>query len=78
MLMYSAPIVYAANAIPDDYRLAYSFNPIVGVIEGYRAVLLGGDIPWQYIWPGALVTFLLLVTGSVYFRRMERVVVDVI
>jgi len=37
MLMYSAPIVYSASSIPENYRLIYSLNPIVGVIEGYRA-----------------------------------------
>ncbi len=78
MLMYSAPIVYSASAIPDEYRLIYAFNPIVGVIEGYRAVLLGSDIPWNYIVPGICVNVLLLVSGAIYFRRMERVIVDVI
>ena len=78
MLMYSAPIVYSASAIPEEYRLIYSINPIVGVIEGYRAALLGTEIPWEYIVPGLFTNALLLVSGAIYFRRMERVVVDVI
>lgn len=78
MLMYSAPIVYSAAAIPEEYRLIYSFNPIVGVIEGYRASLLGAEVPWQYIVPGMITTFVLLFGGVLYFRRMERVIVDVI
>ena len=78
MLMYSAPIVYSASAIPEEYRLIYSINPIVGVIEGYRAALLGTEIPWEYIVPGLFTNALLLVSGAIYFRRMERVIVDVI
>jgi len=78
MLIYSAPILYAASIIPDDYRFWYSFNPIVGVIEGFRACLLGSPIPWQYVFPGMLTTVLLVLSGAMYFRRMERIVVDVI
>ena len=78
MLMYTAPIVYSASSIPEVYRLLYSFNPLVGVIEGFRACLLGLPMPWAYIWPGAITTVLLLVTGIFYFKRMERIIVDVI
>jgi len=78
MLIYSAPILYTADKIPEAYRFLYSLNPIVGIIEGFRACLLGSPIPWQYVMPGILTTIVLLVTGAIYFRRMERVVVDVI
>lgn len=78
MLIYSAPILYTADKIPEAYRLLYSLNPIVGIIEGFRACLLGTPIPWEFIYPGMLTTALLLITGAFYFRRMERVVVDVI
>jgi len=78
MLIYTAPIVYSASSIPETWRFVYSLNPIVGVIEGYRACLLGTPIPWQFIWPGLITAFLLLMGGALYFRRMERVFVDVI
>jgi lipopolysaccharide transport system permease protein len=78
MLIYVAPIVYSASTIPEAYRIIYSLNPIVGVIEGYRASLLGLPVPWQYIWPGVITGILLFVGGALYFRRMERVFVDVI
>lgn len=78
MLMYSAPIIYSASSIPDQYRTIYSINPIVGVIEGFRACLLGTAMPWQYIWPGIITTCLLFISGAFYFKRMERVFVDVI
>jgi len=78
MLVYTAPIVYSASSIPETFRFIYSLNPIVGVIEGYRACLLGIPIPWSYIFPGIITAILLLVSGALYFRRMERVFVDVI
>jgi lipopolysaccharide transport system permease protein len=78
MLMYSAPIVYSASSIPEKYRFVYSLNPLVGVIEGYRACLLGTPFLWSSILPGIITTIVLLVSGILYFKKMERVIVDVI
>jgi homopolymeric O-antigen transport system permease protein len=78
MLIYSAPIVYSASSIPEKYRIIYSLNPIVGAIEGYRAALLGTPIPWIYILPGLITAPIILMSGAFYFKRMERVFVDVI
>ncbi len=78
MLIYTAPVLYSASSIAPEYRLLYSLNPIVGVVEGFRACLLGGPIAWEYIVPGMATCVLLFLSGAMYFRRMERVVVDVI
>ena len=78
ILMYSAPVVYSASSIPEKYRIIYSLNPIVGVVEGYRSCLLGTPIPWLYIWPGMITTAILLTGGAFYFKRTERFFVDVI
>ena len=78
MLIYSAPIVYSASSIPGKYRFLYSLNPIVGVIEGFRACLLGTPIPWNYIFPGMITCTIMLLGGALYFKRMERIFVDVI
>ncbi len=78
MAMFSAPIVYSSATIPETYRFIYSLNPLVAVIEGYRACLLGLPIDWQYIIPGSIVAVLILISGAYYFKRMERVFVDVI
>ncbi|MBI5055573.1 MAG: ABC transporter permease [Nitrospirae bacterium] len=78
MLIYTAPIVYSASSIPEKYRLIYSLNPIVGVTEGFRSCLLGTSIPWLYILPGTITSFILVVSGVWYFKRMERIIVDVI
>jgi lipopolysaccharide transport system permease protein len=78
MLIYTAPIVYSASAIPEKYRIIYSLNPIVGVIEGFRACLLGTPIPWLYILPGIITAILLLISGALYFKRTEWLFADVI
>jgi lipopolysaccharide transport system permease protein len=78
MLMFTAPIVYSASSIPESYQFFYSLNPIVGIIEGFRACLLGLPVPWQHIWPGVIVTTLMFIIGALYFNRMERFFVDVI
>jgi lipopolysaccharide transport system permease protein len=78
MLIFTAPIVYSASSIPPSYRFLYSLNPIVGVIEGFRACLLGLPMPWPYILPGMITAPLLLFSGVFYFKRMEFVFADVI
>ena len=78
MLIYSAPILYTASSIPEQYRIFYSINPIVSVIEGFRASLLGTPMPWEYIFPGMISCVVLLVVGAMYFKKMERIFVDVI
>ncbi len=78
MLMYTAPIVYSAASIPERYRLVYSFNPLVGVIEGYRSCLLGLPFHWEFILPGMATTVVLVFVGTMYFQKLERTFVDVI
>lgn len=78
LLMYTAPIIYPGSAIPEKYRTLYSINPVVGVIEGFRASFLGTPIPWNYIWPGAVSGVILFICGAMYFRKMERIIADVI
>lgn len=78
LLIYTAPVLYSASSIPQEYRLLYSINPIVGVMEGFRACLMGSPIPWVFIVPGMVTGVLMVLTGAMYFRRMERVIVDVI
>ena len=78
LLMYSAPIVYSSSSISKTFRMIYSLNPIVCVIEGIRACLLGTPIPWPYIWPGIATTTILLASGALYFKRLERIFADVI
>lgn len=78
LLMYAAPVVYPASLIPDKWRLLYAMNPMVGVIEGMRASLLGTrEMPWDLILIGGIMAPLLFVASIVYFSSKERLFADV-
>ena len=78
LMMYASPVVYPASLIPSRYRLLYGLNPMAGVIEGFRSALLGTNpMPWGMIAVGAGVAVLIAVSGAFFFRRRERVFVDV-
>lgn len=72
LLMYAAPVVYPVSIIPEKFRFIYCLNPMVGVIEGFRAAIFGNPFPWNYIQLGIPVALLLFVFGAFYFRRMEK------
>jgi lipopolysaccharide transport system permease protein len=79
LLMYASPVVYPASLIPQKYRLLYGLNPMVGVIEGFRAALLGTrPMPWDLIAVGFVTAVVIALSGAVYFRRTERVFADVV
>lgn len=78
LLMYAAPVVYPASIIPEKYQLFYALNPMVGVIEGFRAVMLSTrPIPWDFLAIGSLSAMAILLSGMLYFRRRERLFADV-
>lgn len=77
LLLYGAPVVYSTTAVPEQYQFLYSLNPMVGVIEGFRAMFLNRSMSWEWIWPGAIVAGMMFVFGLFYFRRMEKVFADV-
>jgi lipopolysaccharide transport system permease protein len=78
VLMYVSPVVYSISLVPERFRLLYALNPMVGVIEGFRAALLGTTpMPWGLIAVGALSAAALLLSGVLYFRRMEQYFADV-
>jgi lipopolysaccharide transport system permease protein len=77
--MFVSPIVYPVSLVPEQWRLLYSLNPMVGVIEGFRWALLGKDPPDPGVMAGSyIVLFVVLMAGTVYFKRMERQFADVI
>jgi lipopolysaccharide transport system permease protein len=78
--LYVSPVGFSSNVVKAQWRLLYSLNPMVGVIDGFRWAILGQTA--QIYWPGFLLSnslvLLLLVTGIQYFRRTERTLADVI
>jgi len=79
LLMYAAPVVYPASSVPPRFRLLYGLFPMAGVIEGFRSALLGTNpMPWDLLGVGGVVAAALVVSGLLYFRRMERIFADVV
>ncbi|GKS58302.1 transport permease protein [Nitrospira sp.] len=77
--MFISPIVYPVSLVPEQWRLLYSLNPMVGVIEGFRWALLGKTAPDLMLMAGSCVMlFGVLIAGVVYFRQMERQFADFI
>jgi lipopolysaccharide transport system permease protein len=78
--MYISPVGFSSNVIPEKWRLLYSLNPMVGVIDGFRWCILGNN---SHIYlPGMILsivfTLLLLFFGVWYFRKMEKTFADVV
>ena len=78
--LYISPVGFSSSIVPEKWRLLYSLNPMVGVIDGFRWALLGGDTP--IYWPGMALSLILviiiLITGVWYFRYTEKTFADII
>jgi lipopolysaccharide transport system permease protein len=78
--LYVSPVGFTSGVVPERWRLLYSLNPMVGVIDGFRWALLGGKTS-LYL-PGLglslIAVTVLLATGIVYFRHTERTFADII
>ncbi len=77
--MFVTPIVYPASMVPERYRMIYALNPMTGVIEGFRAVLLGRtEFPGEMVLLSAVISLGLFILGLTYFKQVERYFADVI
>jgi lipopolysaccharide transport system permease protein len=78
--LYASPVGYQTSVVPEEWRLLYSLNPMVGVIDGFRWAILGGSnsLYWPGLYCGLAVTAALLATGIWYFRKTERSFADLI
>ena len=77
--LFATPVIYSSGDVPERWRPILALNPMTGVIEGFRWSLLGaGDPPLAALLGSILIVAVLLTTGLLYFRRMERTFADVI
>jgi homopolymeric O-antigen transport system permease protein len=76
--MYSSPIAYPSSVVPARWRLLYSLNPFVGIVEGYRSALFGRPFDWTTMTVSLLITLLLLIFALLQFRKMESSFADII
>lgn len=77
-LMFASPVFYSTEAIPSSFSQLYQINPLVGLIESLRYVLLGAQVPQYAVGYSLAITFVLLCTGAWVFCRMESLFADVV
>jgi lipopolysaccharide transport system permease protein len=76
--MYISPVVYPLSLVPERYRTLYSLNPMAGIIQTFRVVLLRtGEIPWGALGVSTIVGLALFLGGTLYYRRTEHLFADV-
>lgn len=76
--LYVSPVGFSSALVPDAWRIWYSLNPVVGVIDGFRWCLLGAPLYLPGVWVSLGVTVLMLWLGVAQFRKMERGFADLI
>jgi len=76
--MYLSPVAYPSSVVPARWRLLYSLNPFVGIIESYRAALFGQAFDWKSVGISIVITGTLLVFSSSQFRKMEKSFADIV
>ena len=79
MWMYVSPVVYPLSDVPARFRPYYMLNPMAGILDGYRRVVLHGQLPdWSALGATAAVSLALLVGGYAFFKRVEMKFADII
>lgn len=78
--LYISPVGFQSGVVPDQYRLLYSINPMVGVIDGFRWAVLGGEhtVYMPGIVMSVVLVFLMIYSGIWFFRKTEKTFADII
>jgi lipopolysaccharide transport system permease protein len=76
LLLFASPVIYSSELVPPAWRPLYSLNPLVGMLEGFRAALLGRPLPGEPVAIALGVTTALLALACLAFRRMEGAFAD--
>jgi len=77
--MYATPIIYPVTLVPERWRGLYMLNPMAGLIDAYRRVILLGQMPqWEYVGMSAVISTLVFVIAYSYFKHAEKEFADVI
>ena len=77
--LFLSPVIYPLSVVPERLRLVLAINPMTGVIESMRAMLLGtGPLPWDVLAVSALSAVVLAIAGLTYFRHVEQLFADVV
>ena len=76
--MYITPVVYPLSLVPEHLRLFYMLNPMAGIIDGYRSILLGKMPQWEYLALETVIIVALFTFGYIYFKNKEASFADII
>lgn len=77
--MFATPIAYPSSLLHEPWKSIYGLNPMVGVVEGFRWAVVGSQpAPTGVLAASSLAALIILVTGSYYFRRMEKGFADIV
>jgi len=78
--LYISPVGFSSSIVPEQWRMIYSLNPMVGVIDGFRWAILRGkvELDWPRFTLSLALVALLFASGIWYFRKTERTFADVI
>ncbi len=76
--LYATPIIYPISAVPENLLQFYWLNPMVGIIEAYRAIMLNGTLPGLNFLVSAVIAVIVLILGFLFFKKVEVQFADII
>ena len=76
--MFVSPIAYGTKVVPQGYKWVVSLNPLTGIIDGFRYSLFGIPLEYGVFITSMGISFVLLISGIIYFLRMEKYIADII
>jgi lipopolysaccharide transport system permease protein len=75
---YASPIIYPMSMVPEHLRKLYFLNPMAGVLESYRDVLLNNRVPGDYLIYSLVISLLVFIAGYWFFKRVEFLFADIV
>ena len=78
LAMYATPVIYPMSEVPDKYRWLIHANPMSAIIESFRAIYLGGPVPWSALWVASAVILAVLFLGTILFNKVEKTFMDTV
>ena len=78
LLFYISPIIYPVSLVPPHLRILYFMNPMAGIVEAYRAIIINGTLPDSTLLLSAIIALVILLSGYYVFKKLEYQFADII